>query len=182
METDLETLRHKFNNLSKAKEIEREQYMATQETIRRSQIEREIRDLTVRHNMEKNLVVDENQKLRMLVEKIKREADDWEIKYNRIDSLLRENTDTTRRFAEYESLNAALLEENKKLKDELSKYSQRIKEAELVAQENILDLEKRLELRYRAEIDSLRSLINEGSSSNRYDVRENFFDKKITKQ
>ena len=31
METDLEMLRHKFNNLSKAKEIEREQYLATQE-------------------------------------------------------------------------------------------------------------------------------------------------------
>ena len=167
VEADLEALRHKFNNLSKAKEIEREQYLSTQETIRKSQIDREIRDLTVRHNMEKNLISEENQKLKMLVERIKREADDWEIKYNRIDSLLRENTDTTRKFVEYESLNMALSDENKKLKEENAKYSQRMKEAERVAQENILDLEKRLELRYRAEIENMRAVINEGFSSNK---------------
>ena len=125
---DLEGWKMRYVTLEKTKDKEMEELRMTFDARRKSYIEREVRDLTVRFNMDKSNWENDMRKLRDLLDARTRENEDLKGRYGKLEITIGEMKGSQSKIPEYENRLALMSSEIERLNAILKKKSDEIED------------------------------------------------------
>ena len=125
---EIESWKMRYSTLEKTKDKEMEDLRLTFEARRKSYIEREVKDITVRFNMEKSNWENDMRRLRDLLDARTKENEDLKIRYGKLEVNLGEFKGSQAKIIEYENRLALMSSEIERLNAILKKKSDEIED------------------------------------------------------